>query len=157
MTRLGESHPGEWPPPPPEQIPDDAAEIEASGLFEEIQVRRYVWEKHYAAEEYIALLNTFSGHIAMEAAKRDHLYREIRTRIGHRPNPRVRRHWCAILRVARRKEQAPAVPWGVLARSGELPFAPHPRITEAPAPSWTERQQRLEAALCSGRARAACS
>jgi len=55
---IGESHPGEWPPPPPEQIPDEAPEIEASGLFEEIQVRRYVWEKHYTAEEYITLLNT---------------------------------------------------------------------------------------------------
>jgi hypothetical protein len=41
---LGESHAGEWPPPPPEQIPDQAAEIEGTGLFEETQVRRYVWE-----------------------------------------------------------------------------------------------------------------
>jgi SAM-dependent methyltransferase len=72
---IGESHPGQWPPPPPEQIPDEVAEIEASGLFEEIQVRRYVWEKQYSAEEYIALLNTLSGHIAMETAKREHLYR----------------------------------------------------------------------------------
>jgi hypothetical protein len=50
-------------------------------LFEEIQVRRYVWEKHYTAEEYITLLNTFSGHIAMDEAKREHLYQEIRRRI----------------------------------------------------------------------------
>jgi SAM-dependent methyltransferase len=99
---ISESHPGEWPPPPPEQIPDDAPEIEASGLFEEIQVRRYLWEIHYTAEEYIALLNTFSGHIAMEAPKRDYLYREIRRRLGRRPDPLVRRHWCAILHVARR-------------------------------------------------------
>jgi SAM-dependent methyltransferase len=99
---IGESHPGEWPPPPPEQLPDDAPEIEASGLFEEIQVRRYLWETHYTAEEYIELLNTFSGHIAMEAPKREHLYQEIRRRIGRRPDPRVRRHWCAILHVARR-------------------------------------------------------
>jgi SAM-dependent methyltransferase len=99
---IGESRPGEWPPPPPEQIPDDAPEIEASGLFEEIQVRRYVWEAHYTAEEYIDLLNTFSGHIAMDEAKRNHLYREIRRRIGRRADPRVRRHWCAILHVARR-------------------------------------------------------
>ena len=99
---IGESYPGEWPPPPPEQLPDEAPEIEASRLFEEIQVRRYVWEKHYTAEEYITLLNTFSGHIAMDEAKREHLYQEIRRRIGRRPDPRVRRHWCAILHVARR-------------------------------------------------------
>jgi hypothetical protein len=50
-------------------------------LFEEIQVRRDVWEKHYTAEEYITLLNTFSGHIAMDEAKREHLYQEIRQRV----------------------------------------------------------------------------
>jgi SAM-dependent methyltransferase len=104
---IGESHRGEWPPPPPAQIPDEAAEIEASGQFEEIQVRRFIWEEHYTAEEYIALLSTFSGHIAMDAAKREHLYQEIRRRIGRRPNPRVRRHWYAILHVARRTAQAP--------------------------------------------------
>jgi len=104
---IGEGHPGEWPPPPPEQIPDKAAEIEASGLFEEVQVRRYVWDKHCTADEYVALLNTFSGHIAMPAVKREHLYREIRRRIGRRSDPRVRRHWCAILHVARRADQAP--------------------------------------------------
>jgi SAM-dependent methyltransferase len=103
---LGESHPGRWPPPPPEQVPDQSAEIESTGLFEETQVRRYVWEKPYSAEEYIALLSTFSGHIAMESAKREHLYREIRRRIARRPDPMVRRHWSAILHVARRKDQA---------------------------------------------------
>jgi SAM-dependent methyltransferase len=99
---IDESHPGEWPPPPPDEVADDAGEIEASGLFEDIQVRRYVWEKLYTADEYVALLNTFSGHIAMEERKRAHLYREIRERINRREDPRVRRHWLAILHVARR-------------------------------------------------------
>jgi SAM-dependent methyltransferase len=102
---IGESRFGEWPPLPPEQIPDDTAEIEASGLFEEIHVRRYVWETHYKAEEYIALLNTFSGHISMDAEKREHLYEEIRDRIGRRPDRQVRRHWHAILHVTRRAAQ----------------------------------------------------
>jgi len=102
---IGESHPGEWPPPPPEDVPDEAAEIEASGLFKDVQVRRYVWELSYTSREYIDLLNTFSGHIAMDEAKREHLYREIRQRIGQRPDRRVRRHWGAILHVARRDER----------------------------------------------------
>jgi SAM-dependent methyltransferase len=100
---IGESYEGEWPPSPPEDMRDEAAEIEASGLFEEVKVRRYVWERRYTAEEYLALLNTFSGHIAMEPAKREHLYREIRRRIEQRRDRRVRRHWCAILHVARRR------------------------------------------------------
>jgi SAM-dependent methyltransferase len=101
---IGESHPGEWPPPRPDEVEDDSAEIEASGLFGDIEVRRYVWETSYTSDEYIALLNTFSGHIVMESAKREHLYTEIRQRISQRADPRVRRHWSAILHVARRGE-----------------------------------------------------
>jgi hypothetical protein len=71
-------------------------------------VRRYVWERSYTADEYITLLDTFSGHIAMAAEKRQRLYREIRQRIDQRPDPQVRRHWCAILHVARRTAEAPA-------------------------------------------------
>jgi SAM-dependent methyltransferase len=99
---LGESYEGKWPPAPPEDVPDDAAEIDATGLFADVRVRRYVWETRYTAEEYIALLDTFSGHIAMETAKRDRLYQEIRDRIGRRTEPFVRRHWHAILHVATR-------------------------------------------------------
>jgi SAM-dependent methyltransferase len=109
---IGESYGEEWPPPPPEQLPDESDDIQASGLFEDIRVRRYVWELPYTADEYIALLDTFSGHIAMEASKRERLYREIRTKISSRPQQRVRRHWHAILHVARRRVEAahPAAP-----------------------------------------------
>lgn len=99
---IGESHDGDWPPALPELIPDDRDEIEASGLFEDVKIRRYVWAKSYSAEEYIALLNTFSGHISMDDRKREHLYGQIRERIGRRRLPEVRRHWYAILHVARR-------------------------------------------------------
>jgi SAM-dependent methyltransferase len=96
---IGESWEGKWPPLPPDEVPDDSAEIERTGLFQDVHVRRYVWETMYTAEEYIALLNTFSGHIAMDLSKRELLYREIRTRLGERL---VQRHWLAILHVARR-------------------------------------------------------
>lgn len=92
---IGETYPGPWPPPEPEP---ETAEIEASGLFGDVQVRRYVWELRYTAEEYIALLETFSGHISMTSAQRGRLYGEIRRRLGART---VRRHWGAILHVAR--------------------------------------------------------
>jgi hypothetical protein len=48
-------------------------------------------------------LDTFSGHLAMAPPKRQRLYREVRARIGARPDRRVRRHWHAILHVARRR------------------------------------------------------
>jgi SAM-dependent methyltransferase len=99
---IGESHPGEWPPPPPDEVPDSTAEIEASGLFDVVGVRRYVWETPYTAEQYVALLDTFSGHIAMPAESRALLDREIRKRLARRPDGLVRRHWAAVLHVARR-------------------------------------------------------
>jgi SAM-dependent methyltransferase len=99
---IGESFDGEWPPPAPDQVPDAREEIEATGLFDHVTVRRYVWEKSYSAEEYIALLNTFSGHISMDERNREHLYQEIRLRISRRDIQQVRRHWQAILHVARR-------------------------------------------------------
>ena len=68
-----------------------------------MHVRRYVWARHYTADEYVALLDTFSGHIAMERERRDHLYAEIRRRIAARADARVLRHWFAILHVARRR------------------------------------------------------
>jgi SAM-dependent methyltransferase len=58
----------------------------------------------YNADEYLALLDTFSGHIAMASWQRDRLYAEIRRRLGQRPDGRLRRHWGTVLHVARRRE-----------------------------------------------------
>lgn len=102
---LGEGCDGEWPPPPPEAMHDERDEILASGYFEDAVVRRFMWDTLYTAEEYIALIGTFSGHIAMPEAKLRRLYREIRERIAQRPDPRVRRHWCSALHVARAVEE----------------------------------------------------
>ena len=86
----------------PGELPDDRAEIEASGLFEVVAVRHYDWERVYPAEEYIELLSTFSGHLAMAEWKRKRLYGEIRRRLSLRRDHSVRRHWGTVLRVARR-------------------------------------------------------
>jgi len=101
---LGMEPKGEqWPPPLPEDVPDMREEIEATGLFAEFHSRRYIWEKLYTTEEYIALLNTFSGHIALKPDKREYLYGHVRERISARPDPRVRRHWLAILNLVRKR------------------------------------------------------
>src|SRR5438552_18737035 len=93
---------GEGPPALPQDGPDMRGEIEATGLFADFDSRRYVWERTYTAEEYIALLNTFSGHIALAPDKREYLYRNVRQRINARADPLVRRHWLAILNLARK-------------------------------------------------------
>lgn len=66
-------------------------------------VRQYDWETSYTAEEYIRLLGTFSGHIAMAQWQRDRLYGEIRRRLAQRPGGRLRRHWGTVLHLARRR------------------------------------------------------
>jgi len=100
---IGEGLPAGASHPQPGELPDEAAEIEASGLFEQVTVRLFDWEVSYGADEYIRLLDTFSGHIAMDAWKRGRLYSEIWRRLAQRPDGRLRRHWGAILHVARRR------------------------------------------------------
>ena len=90
----------------PGELPDDKAEIEGSGLFEDVAIRHFDWQLRYTADEYIRLLDTFSNHIAMETAKRDRLYGEIRRRLAQRRDGQLRRHWGAVLQVARRRDDA---------------------------------------------------
>jgi SAM-dependent methyltransferase len=91
----------DWPPPTPDQIADDVHEIVATTLFDDVRTRQYVWNHTYTAEQYIALLDTFSSHISLPATEREHLYNWIREHIATRPSKRVHRHWYAILHVAR--------------------------------------------------------
>jgi SAM-dependent methyltransferase len=88
--------------PRPGDLPDLTAEIEESGLFETVSVNHYDWEQIYSADAYIALLSTFSSHIAMEPWQTDRLFSEIRRRLKERPDGNLRRHWGTVLHVARR-------------------------------------------------------
>jgi SAM-dependent methyltransferase len=90
--------------PRPGELEGQGAEIANTGLFEIVAVRHFDWETDYDADGYIDLLNTFSGHIAMEPWQRDRLYGEIRRRLATRPDGRLRRHWGAVLHVARRRD-----------------------------------------------------
>jgi SAM-dependent methyltransferase len=98
---IGESLPPDATLPRPQQLADDRDDIEASGLLEVIEIKQYDWETVYDAQGYIDLLNTFSGHIAMQDWQRNRLYGEIRRRLAERPGGRVRRHWGGVLQVAR--------------------------------------------------------
>jgi hypothetical protein len=89
------------PPPPPEEIQSLRAEIEASGRFEYVAWRTYLWDQPYTADEYIALLDTYSGHRSLEEAKRQELYDRIRRRIEARRDGRVTKTYLTMLNVAR--------------------------------------------------------
>jgi len=98
---IGEGLPPDAAWPRPGELADNRVEIEASGLFGPVVVHQFDWEVSYTAEQYLRLLDTFSGHIAMDTWKRDRLYSEIRHRLAARPDERLRRHWGAVLHVAR--------------------------------------------------------
>ena len=91
------------PQPRPGDLDDQRAEVEASGLFDVVAVRHVDWTLDYTADDYLDLLSTFSGHIAMDAAVRERLFGEIRRRIAARPSGVVRRGWGAALTVGRKR------------------------------------------------------
>ncbi|CAN5215156.1 class I SAM-dependent methyltransferase [soil metagenome] len=97
---IGEGRPTDSASPRPGELPDQAEEIEESGLFRSPEVLQYDWEVRYDAESYIALLRTFSGHIAMAEWQQERLFEAIRARVAQRPERVVRRHWGAALHVA---------------------------------------------------------
>jgi SAM-dependent methyltransferase len=101
---IGEALPPGSGLPRPQELDDDRADIDASGLFDVVEVRQYDWESIYDARGYIDLLNTFSGHIAMEDWQRERLYSEIRRRLAQRRDGRLRRHWGGVLHIARLRE-----------------------------------------------------
>ena len=103
---IGEGQPDGAPRPRPGELPSAAGDVEASGLFEVVHVRQFDWEVVYTAPDYIDLLNTFSGHIAMAGWQRERLYSSIREKLAERAEGTLRRHWGAVLRVARRREAA---------------------------------------------------
>jgi SAM-dependent methyltransferase len=101
---IGEGLPAGTDFPAPGMLPTIRDTIDASGLFSVTTTAEFVWERSYTAEQYIDLLETFSGHIDMAPWKRDRLYAEMRRRLAVRPDGRLLRHFGAVLHVAQRIE-----------------------------------------------------
>lgn len=99
-------HPDNRPPPPPEEAPDLADEMNTSGLFEGVAARAHRWDATYSADEWIAVLGTYSANIALPATQREELFRRIHARIAARPGGTATRHYLAVLTVGRRVTQS---------------------------------------------------
>jgi SAM-dependent methyltransferase len=94
---------GQGGPKPPEAIgAPDVEAMGASGYFAQPVVHRYVWSRQYTAEEYLALLSTYSNHIAATRQQRETLFTRIREMIGARPSATVHKHYLTMLQAARR-------------------------------------------------------
>ena len=93
-----------WIETRPGELRERPDEIEGSGCFDVGAIEQFDWEVVYDADGYIALLDTFSGHIAMERWQRDRLYRAIRAQLADRPSGTLRRHYGAALHIAQRRD-----------------------------------------------------
>lgn len=94
---------GQGGPEPPEAISaPDVKAIVSSGFFTPPIVHRYLWSRDYTAEEYLALLSTYSNHIAARPGQRDTLFARVRELIDAHPSARIRKHYLNTLQVARR-------------------------------------------------------
>lgn len=89
------------PPPPPEEVGDLREEIEATGIFAEVEVRRHLWEVEYTADEYVAVLGTYSANLTLAPVERDELFARIRARIRAAPGGSVTKTYLGTLNVAR--------------------------------------------------------
>jgi SAM-dependent methyltransferase len=94
-----------WPPAPPEAIGDNRAEIEQTGLFDDVRVIRRLWAEDFTADEHVALMRTASDHQLMEPAKRERLFAEMRRLIEARPQKRIVKHNLTLLHIARKRRR----------------------------------------------------
>ena len=65
--------------------------------------RDYRWDQPYGAEDYLRVLSTYSGHIALDPATRERLFRGISELIGGEHGGRIVKGYVTTLYIARRK------------------------------------------------------
>ncbi|GLW09600.1 methyltransferase type 11 [Microtetraspora sp. NBRC 13810] len=87
-------------------IPRDGEEVRRSGRFGPVAFHRYEWELTYATAEYLDLLRTYSGHLALLAAARDGLLACVGGLIDGRYGGSVTKRYLTELRLAQRTGRA---------------------------------------------------
>jgi SAM-dependent methyltransferase len=82
------------PPPHPVDVSDRSLEFEEAG-FRSVSVRRHLWDLTYGADEYLAVLGTYSGHLALDPVTRRRLFERIHARIEAAPSRSVQKTYLA--------------------------------------------------------------
>ena len=77
--------------------------INKTGLFEEVKVKRYPWSRVYSTNQYLKLLNTYSGHGSIEEHREAKLYAGIKRLIDEKYEGRIVRPYLSVLYVAKKK------------------------------------------------------
>jgi hypothetical protein len=77
-------------------------DIDTSGLFGQVTVKRYLWSQEYTADQYIKLLNTYSDHRSLDNRIRRDLFVGVREVIEEYGG-RINRPYLAVLYLARKR------------------------------------------------------
>jgi len=89
---------------PPEDVDSRLAEVlasfQGSGCFEGIGIHRFPWERSFRADEYVALIRTYSDHATLPPEVREPMLRDIARAIDDAGGS-VRRTYEAVLLLAR--------------------------------------------------------
>lgn len=93
-----------------DEIPVDTDELEAAGAFSSVMVRRYEWNAAYRRDEYLDLLRTYSGHIALEPRARDGLLECIGRLIDTQHGGSIVKRYLTELLVAQRAAEPGSSP-----------------------------------------------
>ncbi len=80
------------------------AEIEQTGLFGPVIVRRYRWAEVYDAARYLRLLETYSDHAALDPVARSRLYEGIGALIDGRFGGQITKGYLTLLYLAHRRQ-----------------------------------------------------
>jgi SAM-dependent methyltransferase len=83
-------------------VPINTDEIEQSGRFGPVIVRRYEWDEAYSTADYLDLLLTYSGHLALDAPAQAGLIECVRSLIDDRYGGAITKRYLATLRLAPR-------------------------------------------------------
>ena len=77
--------------------PTHATKFPGVEVFQDPIKRVYPWTQTYSSEQYIKLLSTYSGHIALSDENRHRLFEGIVNLIETRYNGRITKHYEAVL------------------------------------------------------------
>jgi SAM-dependent methyltransferase len=78
-------------------------EIEQTGLFGAVTVRRYRWDLTYDATRYLQVLDTYSDHRSLDTASREHLFHGIARLIDAEYGGQITKGYLTMLFLARRR------------------------------------------------------
>jgi SAM-dependent methyltransferase len=95
-------HADNRPPSSPDGAEGWTEQFRESGAFARVEERRHLHPLTYTADEHVALLGTFSDHIALPSEQRDELFRRIHARVAARPGGTVTEHRLLVLTVGYR-------------------------------------------------------